>query len=282
MKSNTFSIVVGDDKCNANCPFCVAKMTEQASTAPLNLRRLETACKIASQAADGFCTAMITGKGEPMLHPDQIEQVLQTLRQYDFPVIELQTNGVLIEKHKEKLELWHAWGLDLVCISIASVVPAANNNIMGIKGVYNYTHAVRTLQEIGFSVRLNVTMTRQGLHTVSDFTTLMQKCYDMKVDQVTLREVAKPGCSQTTAAGWAYNNSVDGFAKTLGHYIELHGGTRLLELPHGAVVYDFNGQNVCLSNCLTGSADPDNTRQIIYFPDGRIMYDWRYPGARIL
>jgi len=48
------------------------------------------------------------------------------------------------------------------------------------------------------------------------------------------------------------------------------------------VVYDLNGQNVCLTNCLTGSSDPDNTRQIIYFPDGRIMYDWRFPGARIL
>jgi hypothetical protein len=42
------------------------------------------------------------------------------------------------------------------------------------------------------------------------------------------------------------------------------------------------GGDECIGNCLTGSTDPDNTRQIIYFPDGRIMYDWRYPGARIL
>jgi molybdenum cofactor biosynthesis enzyme MoaA len=281
MKSNTFSIVVGDDKCNANCPYCVAKMTGQASTTSLNLRRLETACKIAQQAADGFCTAMITGKGEPMLHPDQIEQVLQTFYSYDFPVIELQTNGILIEKYRDKLSQWHDMGLELVSISIADALPAANNHLMGIKGVYNYTHAVRILQEIGFSVRLNVTMTRQGLHTTTQFQELMQECYQLKVDQVTLREVAKTNCYGKVAE-WVDNNNVDGFAKTLRHFIELQGGTRLLELPHGGVVYDLNGQNVCLTNCLTGNADPNNTRQIIYFPDGRIMYDWRYPGARIL
>jgi molybdenum cofactor biosynthesis enzyme MoaA len=282
MKSNTFSIVVGDDKCNANCPYCVAKMTEQVSTTPgLNLRRLETACKIAQQAADGFCTAMITGKGEPMLHPDQIEQVLQTFYSYDFPVIELQTNGILIEKYRDKLTHWHAMGLDLVSISIADTLPATNNHLMGISGVYNYTHAVRTLQEIGFSVRLNVTMTRQGLHTTSDFQQLMTNCYQLKVDQVTLREVTKTNCYGKVAE-WVQNNNVDGFTDNLIEYIEMCGGTRLLELPHGGVVYDLNGQNVCLTNCLTGSSDPNNTRQIIYFPDGRIMYDWCYAGARIL
>ena len=27
MKTHTFSIVVGDDRCNARCPFCIARMT---------------------------------------------------------------------------------------------------------------------------------------------------------------------------------------------------------------------------------------------------------------
>lgn len=49
-------------------------------------------------------------------------------------------------------------------------------------------------------------------------------------------------------------------------------GTRLLDLAHGAAVYDVGGQNVCLADCLTHSADPDDMRQLIYNPDGRLTY----------
>lgn len=282
MKSNTFSIVVGDDKCNARCPFCVAKMTKQASFSPdLNLRRLKTACKIAKQSANGFCTAMITGKGEPLLYPEHIRQVLKTLRRHEFPVIELQTNGVLIEKLKDEMVKWHNDGLDLVCISIAADDPDASNCIMGISGDYRYPHAVRILHELGFSVRLNVTMTRQGLHTTKEFNALLARCHRLGVEQLSLREVAMPNCCGPIA-DWVKKNIPTGFSKMLGHYIEMHGGTRLLVLPHGGVVYDICDQNVCVTNCLTGSTDPDDTRQIIYFPDGRIAYDWRFAGARIL
>lgn len=282
MKSNTFSIVVGDDKCNASCPFCVAKMTGQVKPViALNVRRLDTACKIAKQSANGFCTAMITGKGEPLLFPGHIEAVLSKLEQYNFPVIELQTNGVLIERHLELLRKWQTNGLDLVCISIAADDPATSNEIMGIKGDYSYHDAVNTLHEMGFSVRLNVTMTRQGLHTVREFNSLLARCQRLGVEQLSLREVAKPNCCGPVA-DWVKKNIPTGFSKMLGHYIEMHGGTRLLVLPHGGVVYDICDQNVCVTNCLTGSTDPDDTRQIIYFPDGRIMYDWRYQGARIL
>jgi molybdenum cofactor biosynthesis enzyme MoaA len=282
MKSNTFSIVVGDDKCNARCPFCVAKMTGQVRpVVGLNVRRLDTACKIAKQSANGFCTAMITGKGEPLLFPGHIEAVLYKLQEHNFPVIELQTNGVLIDRYKKVMAKWQGIGLDLVCISIAADDPESSNCIMGISGDYRYPHAVDTLHELGFSVRLNVTMTRQGLHTTKEFNALLARCHRLGVEQLTLREVTMPNCCGPTAE-WVKKNIPTGFSKVLGHYIEMHGGTRLLVLPHGGVVYDICDQNVCVTNCLTGSTDPDDTRQIIYFPDGRIAYDWRYAGARIL
>ena len=59
-------------------------------------------------------------------------------------------------------------------------------------------------------------------------------------------------------------------------------GTKLLELPHGAIVYDVNGQNVCFSNCLTRTDNPENIRQLIFFPDGHLRYDWEYKGAILL
>jgi organic radical activating enzyme len=281
MKTNTFSIVVGDDKCNANCPFCVSKMTGGASEVTLNKGRLVKACKIAKSAASGLLTTMLTGKGEPMLYPDQIEEILTVLDRQGMPLVELQTNGTLIENLRYKMSNWRTLGLDLVCISIASAYHDTSNEIMGIKGDYNYWDAVKILQNRGFSVRLNCTMTKKGLHTTDEFKDLMSKAYWAKIDQVTLREVDRPACEGQQAT-WVGNNKPVGFAKKLSHYIEMRGGTRLLELPHGGVVYDLNGQNVCVSNCLTGSTDPDDTRQIISFPDGRIAYDWRFEGARIL
>jgi hypothetical protein len=55
-----------------------------------------------------------------------------------------------------------------------------------------------------------------------------------------------------------------------------------MDLPHGGSVFDYRDQNVCVTNCLTGTRDPDDIRQIIFFPNGEISYDWRFKGARIL
>jgi hypothetical protein len=47
-------------------------------------------------------------------------------------------------------------------------------------------------------------------------------------------------------------------------------------------VYDIEGQNVCMTNSLTRDTNIENIRQIIYFPDGHIRYDWEYTGAVLL
>ena len=98
MKVRTFSIVAGSMACQARCPFCVAHMTPKngiGSKAPdINWRNFKKACQF---ARDGGCsTAMITSKGEPTIFPDQVSEFLQNLAPFNFPVIELQTNGLLI------------------------------------------------------------------------------------------------------------------------------------------------------------------------------------------
>ena len=59
-------------------------------------------------------------------------------------------------------------------------------------------------------------------------------------------------------------------------------GNPVLKLAHGATVYDVGGQNICLTDCLTTNETDDNMRQIIFFPDGSIAYDWCYAGAILL
>jgi len=284
MKTHTFSIVVGTNACNANCPYCVSKMTGPIPETPhIKWSRFQTACKIVEQARDGLVTVLLTGKGEPMLYPEQVTDYLRGLDRFNFPLIELQTNGTLIKQSQVALKGWSQMGLGLVCISVASECPSDNNELMGIKREYDYWDAVKVLKDIGFSVRLNCTMVRYGVDSNGSADSMIQKCSARGVDQLTFREVEMPHNSQNQkVTQYVEANKPHGAARHLRHWMEMKDAVRLLELPHGGVVYDYNGQNVCISNCLTGTTNPDNLRQIIFFPDGQIRYDWRYPGARLL
>jgi len=231
---------------------------------------------------DGLLTVLLTGKGEPMLHPQQITQYLDCIN-HRFPLIELQTNGTLIKKNVADLQRWRSRGLTLVCISIASE-SIANNRLMGIKDdSYDFWEATKILQDIGLNVRLNCTMTKAGIFRPEDCDRLIDRAFKAQIDQITFREVTKPVTSlNQKVSKWIEEYQVPGAAARLSNYLLMQGATRLLELPHGGIVYDYHGQNVAISNCLTGTTDPNDIRQIIFFPDGRVAYDWRYKGARLI
>lgn len=288
MKAHTFSIVVGTTACNAKCPFCVSKMTLTPGTALLgeSIRwdRFESACKIVEQARDGLISVILTGVGEPLLHPDEISMYLTRLGGR-FPLVELQTNGVST-KNVAAWDYWRIWrdkGLTQVSISIAHTNPNRSNEIMGIKEQYNYWDAVEWLKGAGFSVRLNCTMLRSGISTPPQVRGLITICATRGVDKLTLREVEGPYKPRDAAVGhWVNAEKPHGASARLRQYLEAEGARRLMKLPHGGIIYDVKGQNVAVATCLTKTTDPDDIRQIIFFPDGRISYDWQHPGARIL
>ena len=98
MKIQTFSIIAGSEACNAHCPFCISKMTPPQGvtlkTPAVNWRNFRIGAQFAKQY--GVTTTMITGKGEPTLFPEQITKYLEELRCFNFPFLELQTNGILL------------------------------------------------------------------------------------------------------------------------------------------------------------------------------------------
>lgn len=282
MKTHTFSVVVGTAACNAKCRFCVSKMTCRASKHhKVNWPRFEKACQIVEQARDGLVTVLLTGTGEPTMYPIDIHNHLGAI-DGRFPLVTLQTNGILLDR--DTLEEWRDQGLTQVCISIASVNPQRSNEIMGISNDFNFWKQVDMLHEIGLSVRLNCTMLLEGISTPEEVESLINCCQDQGVEQLTLREVDKPACpvASPEVARYVDREKPTGAAKKLFHYLSMRGANRLPDLPHGGVVFDFNDQNVCISNCLTDTLDPNDIRQIIFFPSGEIGYDWKYRGARIL
>jgi molybdenum cofactor biosynthesis enzyme MoaA len=283
MKTHTFSVVVGTGACNAKCPFCVSKMTCRAQArTEINWDRFETACGIASQARDGLVNVLLTGTGEPSLYPLDISDLLMQMKGR-FPLVTLQTNGVLLTR--PHLRDWKQRGLTAVCLSITSASASRSNEIMGIKDDdYNYWECAKMLHDEGLSVRLNCTMLRDGVSQPEQVEDLIDKCLTARIEQLTLREVDRPAdpASAPLVAQYVDDQKPRGAATKLYHYMAMKGGTQLMELPHGGTVFDYRDQNVCITNCLTDTRDPDDIRQIIFFPNGEISYDWKYKGARIL
>ena len=124
MRIQTFSILAGSEVCNARCPFCISKMTPplgvELKEPEVNWRNFRIACRLAERC--GVTTAMFTGKGEPTVFPEQITKFLKIMAEFHFPIVELQSNGVLLierpETYSTHLRDWYDLGMTTIAISI--------------------------------------------------------------------------------------------------------------------------------------------------------------------
>jgi molybdenum cofactor biosynthesis enzyme MoaA len=292
MKISTFSIIAGTAACNASCPFCVSKMTGQLErvAGTFNERNFHIACKLAKQSQ--VTTAMITGKGEPTLDPRQIRLYTELLNKHDIPLIELQTNGILLadDSYLDEYALgWYMNGMTTIAISVVHYEQEINRSIY-LPNNEKFTHypyfdlarLVEKLHEKGFSVRVSCILLQQyaNITFVRNMINYAQKA---EAEQLTFVPLNRPKHPQNDAASrWALDNQ-----PSRRDIIEIRAwlqtdGVTLLELPHGAKIYDVDGQNVCLSNCMGNTANNDEIRNLIFYPSGRIAYDWQYGGAIIL
>jgi molybdenum cofactor biosynthesis enzyme MoaA len=289
MRIQTFSIVAGTEACNARCPFCISKMTVEAGVklqeSRINIRNFKIACKLAEMA--GVTTAMITGKGEPLLFPGHVSTYIGEMRQR-FPFVELQTNGIPIaeEERIQKVMIdWWSAGLTTIAISIVHWDPLKNKEIYTpYKTDYiDLEKLIAFLHEKQFSVRLTVTLLRGYIDNASGVERMVKFAKEHKVEQLTIRPVNTPAASRNEAAAkWTDERCLaQEQIENINSWLK-RNGTRLMSLPHGAIVYDALGQNVCYTNCLTIDPYSDDLRQIIFFPDGQIRYDWQYDGARLI
>lgn len=292
MRIQTFSIVTGSAICNASCPFCVSKMTPpQGMTNRLpepHWRNFAKACRLAEQA--GVTTVLLTGKGEPTLYPDQLTAYLEALALREFPFIELQTNGIAIADGRigdDTLKRWYDLGLSTVIISMTGIDAELNRQVYLPKrdSYIDLQALVTRLHSHGFSVRFGCVALRDGVSTPAKLAELIDFARRERVGQLTVRPVTTPDPDtvqdQATYA-WTRDHAVsDAQWQTVVDWVEACG-KRLMSLAHGAVVFDVGGQNLCISTCLTIRPDEAELRQLIFFPDGKLRYDWQYAGAILL
>lgn len=289
--AENLSLIAGSGACNAECPFCVSKMTglSEIGMKPtlINWRNFDKAAQLAKEYRVG--SVLITGKGEPTLFPDQVTDYLTHLEKYNFPLVDLQTNGINLdkkgEKYDPKLREWYDKGLAYIALSIVHFQPEDNRKVYmpHAKAYIELPRLVDKLHQIGFSVRFSVTMFNGGIDNGEKAGQMIDFARGLAVEQLTLRKIAKPDESENPEVGlWteAHLLKPEQF-EDIKKQIE-KSGKMIQKTGHGAAIYDVASQNVCLTNALTLEADPEKIRQIIFFPNGRVRFDWQYQGATIL
>ncbi len=291
MKIQTLSILCGTSACNARCPYCVSKMTPSQGVDhtlhTLNWRNLAVANTYARD--NGVSTVLLTGKGEPTLYPDQITEILEHLQSAGYPFIELQSNGIALADHPDRyapyLKRWYDLGLTTLAISVVHYEPAPNRAVFlpHREHYIDLPQLIHRLHAQGLSVRLSVVLHTGGIDDASGVEAMADWARELKVEQVSIRPVSRPEHSSGPEVhAWATEHALapDAVQGIMEHLDRT--AHRLMVLPHGAIVYDLHGQNLCLTNALTLEPDADYIRQLIFFPDGHLRYDWQYEGAILL
>ena len=291
MKIQTFTVVSGNAICNASCPFCVSKMTgiKAIGNKPtkINWINFHKACRMAQ--INNITTVLLTGKGEPTLFPDQLSEYLQALQKYDFPILELQTNAILFSEQEDRydryLKEWYDQGLSIISISVVHYDREKNraNYIPGKKSYPDLGRTIEKLHKIGYSVRFSVVLIKDHIDTPKEAAKMVEAAHGWGVEQVSLRPVAAPEESESEK----YKTDTVNMMLTAKKIADINAwlekeGRLLLSYGHNSRIFDMNGQNVCLTDALTIKPGTDDIRQMIFFPDGHIRFDWQYKGAIIL
>ena len=300
MRINTFSIVIGNKACNAKCGFCISRMTGFSEVHGKRILRqvplaaeppnFTSAVRLARIA--GTTTVLLTGKGEPTLDPNEITQYLQLLNN-GFPFIELQTNGLSfgrafrgstaeLEEWSSLLRKWRGHGLNTIAISVVSTNDDQNAEVYH-QDYPSLRNTIIRLHQLGFTVRLSLMLVSGIVDSPERLKDVISWCRENAVEQLTIRSIRKPDST--------HDKAVSEFVLKRGLTPEQEArivkfvdnrGKLILQLSHGAKIYDLYGQNICLTDCLTIPEQPDHIRTLIYYSNGRLAYDWQHSGAVLL
>ena len=143
---------------------------------------------------------------------------------------------------------------------------------------------IKYLHSFGFSLRLTCVCCKNMMDNEKSVEEFIKFAKENQVEQVTLRPV-NDEFRRKSAEEWIKENKLtDNQKAEIKEYLEKNG-TKLLELERIGTIYDVNGQNVCISlplNKNTRDTNPENARNLIFFQDGHIRYEWEMEGGILL
>ncbi|MFH0948969.1 MAG: radical SAM protein [Candidatus Aenigmatarchaeota archaeon] len=290
-KALTYTIIAGSKTCTNDCGICISKMTPSYGIdnkePKVDWAKFEKATRIAMN--HGAKNVLITGKGEPTLYPGQITRYLTRLYGKSFDTIELQTNGSMIANgglYDAFLESWKDLGLDTVAVSIYHYDSQKNKEMFKPKNgnYFDLPKLIKKIHSKDLNTRLSCVMLDGCIDNIEEVKKLIKYAKDHEVFQLTLRSVDCPRDSLSSETTKFVNEHKlnDKKIKTITDFLK-KDGAKCDVLPHGAIVYEINEQNVCLTTGLTFDPGQEEIRQLVFFPQGWLTTSWENVyGGRIL
>ncbi|CAJ0943534.1 unnamed protein product, partial [Ranitomeya imitator] len=161
------------EKCNLRCQYCMpeegVKLTPKSDL--LSAPEILALAKLFVQ--EGVDKIRLTG-GEPLIRPDVVDIIAQLKKLEGLKTIALTTNGINLARLLPKLK---DAGLDVLNISLDTLVPAKFEFIVRRKGFHKVVEGIHRAVELGYNpVKVNCVVMR-GLNEdeLLDFVALTEK-----------------------------------------------------------------------------------------------------------
>lgn len=241
--------------CNADCRYCVARMTvgnvesaEGLVWVPMN--RMRALLDYGRQG--GAMTVVLTSKAEPTLDlkddPSAFLNRMMICRER-LPQVDLHTNGVLLQKEPHWLKELVDAGLNMVTLSVASFDPSINGQLMGV-GI-DYERLIGCMNDVGVCVRVSTVCTSLNVPDGEVARQHVQAAKKLGADMVVFRECWRPSLLTDKGghvADWIAEHYVssDRVKKALAADPDVR---EVRTLPWGATVYDVDAVNVTFALC---------------------------------
>ena len=145
------------DSCNLNCYYCNPQDNNKNCQAINTLSVKKVLCIVRAATMIGITHFRLTG-GEPLLHPQLDEMVLQIKKIPGVRSVSLTTNAVLLAQHAKQLK---EAGIDSINLSLDTIDASEYEHITKKPLLEEVEHGIDAAIECGIRVKINVVLTPQ-------------------------------------------------------------------------------------------------------------------------
>jgi len=270
MLANNITVSLPNLGCNKDCPYCISKLTPQSvnniELFGKNIFLLENLVKRSNAAS-----LLITGKGEPLLNPYGLRLICQAFSNQI--ILELQTNGLLIEKGQSESSIIKE------CLEKAINVIA-----FSIDNIKDWEYLIPTMSkyaQMGKVIRITLIVSKL-LPENFNFTYAIKLARESQANQITFRKTDYPKHSigNNVVTEWIKDNANEVLYNKLKDEFLATNSPIVRKLCWGPSIYDYNGIGLTFfDKCIQETNTNENIRSLIYQSDGHLYTSWNKGGS---
>jgi hypothetical protein len=227
---------------------------------------------------NGCNTVMLTGNAEPQQNKRFLVDfgIMMRLMKSPFPIVEMQTTGVLIDGQYLRFLRNHV-GVSTISLSLFSFNDFENQKARNSNLPLCISEFCENVKKYDFNLRLSLNLNANFDGDLE----LFDKAKMLGADQVTVRKLydADDGSPQSA---WIKNNRCsDAFYKGLKKRV-ITEGIKLRSLEYGTTAYSFNGMSVVIDDdCMAKDTRNEALKYLIVRPNGKLYSSWDDPASLI-